>query len=491
MIPTGLSILASMLWLQAGQSLPETLEQARATLREDAAGLLLGILLIAIGSFATLLFCFRWRPKDSTLLSFGLFSGLYGVRLLAERPTMWFLIDAPESFWRQLGAAVTYVILIPASLFFLQTVFKGWGLPVRWIVGAVAVFATWATLSDIWQRTPETAMLANHILVITVVAASLTALFLPRRKVDAEVRALRIGFLTLGVLALHENLVGARLLPDIGSFEPVGFLVLVLCLGFVVARRIFQNQEHLVALQQELRMARRIQSSILPRERPSIPRLDIAVRYVPMTSVGGDFYDFVLVDERHLGLLVADVSGHGVPAALIASMLKMAFRSQFPHASEPAQVLSGLNQVLRLDLQDQFITAAYLFLDVEKRTMSYAAAGHPPLFVWREEDHAVHEIMHNGLVLGPFPQAEYSTARSPFEPGDRCILYTDGILEATNPAQENFGPERLKRFVQSQRHLPAAQFSDLLLAQLSEWRGRESSESPEDDMTLLVVDFKD
>src|SRR6202041_2762466 len=102
----------------------------------------------------------------------------------------------------------------------------------------------------------------------------------------------------------------------------------------------------LQTIQKELETARQIQLSILPAEVPKLEGLDIAARYIPMTSVAGDFYDFIVVDEKHLGILIADVSGHGMPAALIASMLKIALAAQVPHAADPAQVLSGLNQAL-------------------------------------------------------------------------------------------------------------------------------------------------
>src|SRR3984885_11132098 len=125
-----------------------------------------------------------------------------------------------------------------------------------------------------------------------------------------------------------------------------------------------QLAQQLLSIQKELETARQIQLSILPSVIPKIEGLDIAARYVPMTSVAGDFYDFIVVDEKHLGILVADVSGHGMPAALIASMLKIALSAQGAHAADPAQVLAGLNQTLCGKFQYQYVTAAYLFVDL-------------------------------------------------------------------------------------------------------------------------------
>src|SRR4051812_47119411 len=136
-----------------------------------------------------------------------------------------------------------------------------------------------------------------------------------------------------------------------------------------------QLARQLLAIHSELETARQIQLSILPGEIPKMAALDVAARYIPMTSVAGDFYDFLPVDEKRIGLLIADVSGHGMPAALIASMLKIAFAAQSCHASDPARVLLGLNQTLCGKFQQHYVTAAYVFVDTERRTLRYAGAG--------------------------------------------------------------------------------------------------------------------
>jgi sigma-B regulation protein RsbU (phosphoserine phosphatase) len=125
-----------------------------------------------------------------------------------------------------------------------------------------------------------------------------------------------------------------------------------------------QLAQQLVSINNELEMARQIQLSILPRGTPKIKGLQIAARYIPMGSVAGDFYDFIVVDEQHVGILIADVSGHGLPAALIASMLQVSLAAQFAHASEPAQVLAGLNLALCGKFARHFVTAAYLFVEL-------------------------------------------------------------------------------------------------------------------------------
>ena len=195
----------------------------------------------------------------------------------------------------------------------------------------------------------------------------------------------------------------------------------------------------------ELEIARQIQSAILPREVPRLKGLDIAARHLPMTAVAGDFYDFLVMDERTVGILVADVTGHGVPAALIASMLKSALAAQSGHAAEPARVLSGLNQALCGKFEEHFVTAGYLFLDTGKQMARYAGAGHPPLLYGSLDGRGravFREIDANGLLLGISREAEYTAVELPFRPGDRCVLYTDGIVETKNAAEEEFGALR-------------------------------------------------
>ena len=243
------------------------------------------------------------------------------------------------------------------------------------------------------------------------------------------------------------------------------------------------------ALNRELEMARQIQLSILPRESPGITGLEITPRYLPMSSVAGDFYDFIAVDNKHLGVLVADVSGHGLPAALIASMLQVALTAQVGHAADPGRVLSGLNQSLCGKFQQNFVTAAYLFIDLEERAIHYAGAGHPPLIMWSETSAATQEFCENGLFLGQFPEAEYSAVKIPAGSGDCCLLYTDGVLEARNPAAEQFGRDRLHAFLKSNASLPGAPLADKLLDTLWNWSHLGIGESQSDDITLLVLRF--
>ena len=250
-----------------------------------------------------------------------------------------------------------------------------------------------------------------------------------------------------------------------------------------------QLASQLQTIQSEMATARQIQLSILPREIPAIKGLEIAARYIPMTAVAGDFYDFIQIDEKRIGILVADVSGHGMPAALISSMLKIALDGQTECASDPARVLAGLNKALCGKFQGHFVTAVYVVVDVEKQSIFYAGAGHPPLIFMDHSAGKARDFVENGLFLGFFPEATYSAVEIPFTAGDWGVLYTDGIPEMTDPSDEQFGLDRFKQCLQDHHDLTAAQFIDALLAELSQWSDVASGREPEDDITLLAIRF--
>ena len=214
-------------------------------------------------------------------------------------------------------------------------------------------------------------------------------------------------------MAVADNLRGLALVSWRGSdAEPLGAAVLFACLGTIAARRVFAGAQRLVAVDKELDIARRIQSSILPAAPPAAAGLVVAARYRPMTAVAGDFYEFLHAGDRQLGILVADVSGHGIPAALLASMVKVAIAAQKAHAPQPAAVLAGMNATLLGQLGGQYVTAAYLFLDREAGLFRYGAAGHPPLLYWPRGSEP-REVEENGLPLGLMDIAQYAAGRAP------------------------------------------------------------------------------
>jgi phosphoserine phosphatase RsbU/P len=252
-----------------------------------------------------------------------------------------------------------------------------------------------------------------------------------------------------------------------------------------------QLANQLLIIRREMETAREIQLSILPQTMPKVSGLDIAARYIPMTAVAGDFYDCIEVDEKRIGILVADVSGHGMPAALISSMLKIALAAQSANACDPALVLLGLNKALYGKFTGHYVTAAYVLVDTDKRNIRYAGAGHPPLIALNQSTGTIRRVEENGLFLGFFAEPTYSSVEIPFQEGDWAVLYTDGIPEMTDPADEQFGLDRFELFLQKHQDLSASGFVDGLLDELAIWSDRASGREPDDDLTLLAIHFKE
>jgi sigma-B regulation protein RsbU (phosphoserine phosphatase) len=441
---------------------------SRSDLRWEFANFAAAVTLLTVALAAIALFWFGRRTRDLTLIYLSVFCILYAVRLLARLPSFRSLFDQSPTFWDYLGWLISSIIFFPGALYLYQIVGEQLKRFLRWLITARALYAVLEILAASLGVSLAKLGFANNIKVLATLGA--TAVFLAasrlragsRTRLPAEIRVLVFGFFAWLLFILHANLLGLQVLRG-HNMEFLGCLVFVACLGYVSAYRIFANEERLLAINNELEIARRIQSATLPHSVPTLTGLEIAARYVPMSAVAGDFYDFLCIDEKHVGILVADVTGHGVPAALIASLLKVAFAGQSAHAHDPARVLTGLNRSLYGRFEAHFVTAAYLFVDLEKSLLRYSAAAHPPLMLGSAAPGDVREIEENGLMLGMFPESVYSSVEILFGPGDRCLLYTDGILEAKNAAQEHFGKSRCKQLLETHHELPAARFADILL----------------------------
>jgi sigma-B regulation protein RsbU (phosphoserine phosphatase) len=453
-----------------------------AILRHDLLPAAIGFILLGLGVAAGAVAFARRRRGDPTLVYFSLLTFIYGVRMLMDLDAAEVLYPlARTSGWDRAVDILSYLVPVPAGLLFERLV---GGRKLRWFWQVFAALAFVAIPMEIVGREPGALMGPYRFLVLTGALMVLASVFWPGRERTADLRILRGSFLVLLAFVIYENLSGMGLTPWRGNVEPLGFLLFVCGLGMVAARRIFGDQERLAAIRQELATARRIQESILPGELPRIDGLDLASRYVPATEVAGDFYEFLPGEGRRLGILVADVSGHGVPAALVASMLNVAVAAQGIHAASPGRVLSEINAIFHGKLKNQFITALYVHLDLEAGRMTVASAGHPPPLVWRQRTGQVEELPPGGVVLGRLRRAAYAETTVPLAPGDRVLLFTDGIPEALSPGGEMFGEERLREVLAGHSSQSAEATAEALVARVAAWTGRTAFD---DDLTLVVA----
>jgi phosphoserine phosphatase RsbU/P len=427
--------------------------------------------LVAIG------FSLIRRRFDRLLSFFAWFAAQYGFRLWMKSG-IFRLMAGPSVGIARLEMALNLLVSIPAFLFFDATGLVG--RAGRWIVYAVCLIDL-CLISAVYLGFPLD--LIDHTNSVLVIAGSVAMVVLAFRQPAATKDAVifRAGLLVFVALVLWTNI--SELLGHHAGFEFYGFVVLLCSLGCVAALRALDRDSQLNSIQQELEIARRIQLSILPASPPATRKFSVAARYKPMTSVAGDFYEFLDGSDGAVGLLIADVSGHGVPAALIASMVKVAIQAQRHNQDHPAGLLAGVNEALCGNAQNQFVTAGYVYLDPGRNELRYAAAGHPPLLLLRAGE--VLRIEENGLVMALIPSASYSSTTQPLHPGDRILLYTDGILEASNAAEEEFGYDRLTDVLLESASNTVEQAADSILAAVSAW-----SPSQNDDQTLVICDYK-
>jgi sigma-B regulation protein RsbU (phosphoserine phosphatase) len=240
---------------------------------------------------------------------------------------------------------------------------------------------------------------------------------------------------------------------------------------------------HLHEQEREFAEAQAIQEKLLPREIPQMPGYEIAGASQSARIVGGDYFDVLPFERDTMGICIADVSGKGMPAALLMSNLQAAVRGLSSSSLLPSLLCARLNSlVYKNTASDRFITFFYAHLDGLAGRLHYANAGHNAPFLVRR-DGANARLTEGGGVLGVFAEQNFSTGTAQLAPGDRVILFTDGVTEACDPAGEEFGEERLLRLLQENRTLDARALQEKILAAVSAFSGGHRT----DDATLLVL----
>jgi sigma-B regulation protein RsbU (phosphoserine phosphatase) len=458
-------------------------------LRGQIADIIIGSIFVFVGVATCSIAAIRSRKGVSIFVWLGIWSAMYGILHLSQSPP--FLAALPH--WLQIAApyaniTLTYLLVVVGSLCFrelavgkLRTfievgVFLGLAIAVA---GVTYSIFTGSNRLMLYNNLLATCVLLALTTVVAVPSLSAKYLVLPER-----------GILAFGTFAFAAEALFANFARPLGFatpliFDHLGFATLLLSFGYAALQLVFTNERRLLSVESELAIAREIQTSILPNCVPEIDNLRISAAYRPMTAVAGDFYEFIAADRKRVGILVADVSGHGVPAALIASMIKVAMQSVVPCAHDPKAVLQGLHRVLAAQLRGQYVSVAYLRIDTENRQALYSAAGHPPLLRWRQDK--LERIESNGLIFGVMPEGDdYPVCAMPINAGDRFLLCTDGVTEPENAAGDSFGDSGLEQVVRDNQSSPPSELSDRVLAEIQQWQ--PASVSQQDDITLIVVD---
>jgi phosphoserine phosphatase RsbU/P len=256
-------------------------------------------------------------------------------------------------------------------------------------------------------------------------------------------------------------------------------------------RRAIASHEQLVAIQQELGVAARIQQSILPRQFPPFPTrkdFELHAAMVPAKEVGGDLFDFFLLDEDHLGLVLGDVSGKGVPAALFMAVSRTLLRATAQHKLSPGECLNHVNATLASqNPSHMFVTMFYGILNTRTGELHFANGGHNPPYLFTR-DGKVRELSRdkNGMIVGLIEAARYQTDTLQLSPGEGLLVFTDGVTEAVDANEEFYGEERLERLLIERGALPVERLVKDIHAEVNAF----AAGMPQaDDITVLAMRY--
>jgi serine phosphatase RsbU (regulator of sigma subunit) len=246
-----------------------------------------------------------------------------------------------------------------------------------------------------------------------------------------------------------------------------------------------QQAQERERIEQELRVARLIQQTLLPKHVPELEGYQLAAYYQPAREVGGDFYDFLTLDEGHLGLVVGDVTDKGVPAALVMATTRTMLRASAQRLDSPGAVLQRVNDVIVSDIPpNMFITCLYAILEMETGRLRYANAGHDLPYRRRASSGGAEELRATGMPLGLLPGMSYEEKEIVLQRGESVLFYSDGLVEAHDPHYEMFGFPRLQGLVGAHRTGGEA-LVNFLLSELSRFTGEDWEQ--EDDITLVTL----
>jgi len=309
-----------------------------------------------------------------------------------------------------------------------------------------------------------------------------------RKRNDAVL--LLVGLFILMASALNDIL-DTNLVVRTGYLLPTGLFIFVLLQSFILSRRssgAFADAMKLADLRRELEIARRIQKAILNSPLPMLEGMRMHVFTLPPEGISGDYYDWHILDHRRIAILSADIVGHGVPAAMIASTLKVVFSLVRDRADAPASLLQAMNDMLVGRQISQFVTASCTYIDLEARKILYANAGHPPLILMSRESNEPITADAEGRAMGWTGDIRCEERELPLHDGDRMVIYTDGIIECRNVRGEMFGERRFALCLKEWRELPGDELSRRLGKRLSAWK--KPAEDFEDDITLIIIDLE-
>src|SRR5437762_6324070 len=284
----------------------------------------------------------------------------------------------------------------------------------------------------------------------------------------------------IGVFDLESDELNAYSNDDVEILMLLASQVAIIIEKVMLHEQLIEKQR----LETQLEIAREVQLQLLPPRDPKLEGFDISAYNFPTEEVSGDYYDWVRIYNDQIGIVIADVSGKGVPAALLMAFLRASLRAATHIGYAPHISMSKVNYLLWESIErNQFVTAFYGILDTTNRTLAYSNAGHNPPILIDAEGNA-HFERRGGVPLGMFRDSRYHEYYATIDPGQMLVLYTDGVTEAMNSAGDEFGPERLVDAVKRGRHLSARELIDSIHRDVFDWT---EGVGAHDDVTFFNI----
>ncbi len=252
--------------------------------------------------------------------------------------------------------------------------------------------------------------------------------------------------------------------------------------------RLYQTAVSNARLEREMQMAHDIQAGLLPQKTPQFPGWEFATHWQPAREVGGDYFDFISNDNRQVGLVIADVSDKGIPAALFMANTRAIVRAGIHSSPSVAEAINRANRLINADATDgMFVTLFYALIDPDGGDMTYVNAGHNPPLLFRRNQMQLSELSRTGMALGVDGDAAYEQRTVKLNPGDFIVLYTDGVTDAIDDQDRFFGVERLQRVLLDNRQASAREVIAALQQAITDFIGQAASF---DDIAIIVARYQ-
>ena len=322
---------------------------------------------------------------------------------------------------------------------------------------------------------------ADSIIIISIFIQKL-------KQGNKDAAILLAGIFVLCITVLHAVAVALGFFSrDFHLYIHWGVFILLITLSIILIRQYTLMQEKIALSKADMNIARNIQQSIIPLNPPYHKNLIIAAEYIPAEIVGGDFFDYAPISDHEIGIIIADITGHGVSAALIASMCKIAFHSSSDVFTNPQALLEKINTILLNKTAGQLLSVLYLYINTSTNTLVASSAGHPRCIIVDTPSGEYYELHTRGRIIGAFDKLNCNNVVHAIHPNIRTILYTDGIIEALNNSRVMYGENNFIKAIKQALHLEPPEACSYIKNDVLSWAS--NNQSLLDDITLIVIDI--